>query len=303
MEKEFLITEAEDGIILRSFLKERLRVSTRLLTSLKKKEDGILLNGERVTVRALLRSGDRLTLSVADTEEAVNPHLTPVPLSVPILYEDEDVVVCAKPAGMPTHPSHGHREDTLANALAYRYRHRPFVFRAIGRLDRETGGTLAVAKNPHSGALLSHARQEGKIKKEYVAWVEGVVPKEGRIAAPIRRKEGTVMLREVCGAGEGDEAVTFFRLLYTDGCQSLIHILLPTGRTHQIRVHMASVGHPLVGDGLYGHGREGERTLLHALRLTLPLPSTGEETCFFAAPDEAFPFPVPPPPVWREKPL
>lgn len=303
MKKEIWITEAEDGIILRSFLKETLRLSTRLLTSLKKKEEGILLNGKRVTVRAVLRAGDRLVLSLSDTEEAVNPHLAPVPLSVPILYEDEDVVVCAKPAGMPTHPSHGHRDDTLANALAYLYRDRPFVFRAIGRLDRETGGVLAVAKNPHSGALLSRAMQEGKIKKEYVAWVEGIPPREGRITAPIRRKEGTVMLREVCNEGEGDEAETLFRLLYTDGCQSLIHLFLPTGRTHQIRVHMASIGHPLVGDGLYGHGKEGERTLLHALRLTLPLPCTGKETCFFAPPDGDFPFPVPPPPLWDEKPL
>ncbi|MBO5755628.1 MAG: RluA family pseudouridine synthase, partial [Clostridia bacterium] len=166
-----MITEAEDGIILRSFLKERLRISTRLLTALKRKEDGILLNGDRVTVRAVLHGGDRLTLSVEDEAEAANPHLTPVPLSVPILYEDEDVVVCNKPSGMPTHPSHGHREDTLANALAFLYQGRPFVFRAIGRLDRETGGALAVAKNPHSGALLSCAMQEGRIKKEYVAWV------------------------------------------------------------------------------------------------------------------------------------
>ena len=303
MKKEFLITEAEDGIILRSFLKEKLRVSTRLLTALKKKEDGILLNGGRVTVRAVLRTGDLLSLSVEDEAEAANPHLTPVPLSVPILYEDEDVVVCNKPSGMPTHPSHGHREDTLANALAYLYRDRPFVFRAIGRLDRETGGALAVAKNPHSGALLSCAMQKGRIKKEYVAWVEGVPPKDGRITSPIRRKEGSVMLREVCATGEGDEAETFFRLLYTNGCQSLIHLFLPTGRTHQIRVHMASLGHPLLGDGLYGHGREGERTLLHALRLTLPLPSTGEDTCFFAPPGEDFPCPVPPPSPWVDKTL
>ena len=303
MKKEFWITKAEDGLILRSFLKEKLRISTRLLTALKKKEDGILLNGVRVTVRAVLRENDCLVLSVADEKDAVNPHLTPVPLSVSVLYEDEDVVVCSKPAGMPTHPSHGHREDTLANALAYLYRDRPFVFRAVGRLDRETSGALAVAKHPHSSSLLSLAMQEGKIKKEYVAWVEGVVPEDGRITHPIRRKPDSVMLREVCREGEGDAAETLFRLLFTDGKKSLIHLFLPTGRTHQIRVHMASVGHPLLGDGLYGSGKEGERTMLHALRLTLPLPSTGKERSFFAPPADDFPFPVSPPPAWNEKPL
>ena len=279
-------------MILRSFLRERLRVSTRLLTRLKAKEDGILLNGKRVTVRAVLRAGDRLSLGVADGEEAVNPHISPRPLPVALLYEDEELAVCNKPPFMPTHPSHDHREDTLANALAYRYLDTPFVFRAVGRLDRETGGALAVARNAHAAALLAEAMQAGEIHKEYLAWVEGVTEESGEIKAPIRRKPNSVMLREVCGEGEGDFAHTLFRRLYTDGERSLVCLRLLTGRTHQIRVHMAHLGHPLVGDGLYGHGGEGDRTLLHALRLSLPLPSTGERYVFFAMPDESFPLPA-----------
>ncbi len=297
MKWEYVMEKAEDGLLLRTFLKERLRISTRLLTLLKKKENGILVNGERVTVRYLLKEGDRLTLAVEDEAAAINPHLTPVALPVSVLYEDGDVVVCHKPVGMPTHPSHGHREDTLANALCHRYLGTPFVFRAVNRLDRETGGAVAVARNPHAAALLSAAMREGRIRKEYLAWVEGTPPEDGRIDAPIRRKVGSVMLREVCKEGEGDAAVTLFRRLYTDGERSLIQLLLLTGRTHQIRVHMASVGHPLLGDGLYGNGKEGDRTMLHALRLSIPLPSTGDTVCFLAPPEADFSLPcgLPPP--------
>ena len=190
----------------------------------------------------------------------------------------------------------------MANALCYRYLGTPFVFRAVNRLDRETGGAIAVARNPHSAALLSAAMRERRIRKEYLAWVEGTPPEDGRIDLPIRRKAGSVMLREACESGEGDEAVTLFRRLYTDGEKSLIHLLLLTGRTHQIRVHMAALGHPLVGDGLYGHGEDGDRTMLHALRLSLPLPATGETVCFLAPPEESFALPCGLPPPFPDEP-
>ena len=275
------ITKAEDGQILRFFLKQTLGLSTRTLARIKAKETGILLNGVHVTVRAVLREGDVLTLGVEDdtSSEAILPR----PLPVDILYEDEALTVAFKPSDMPTHPSHGHFEDTLANALAYRYRDTPFVFRAITRLDRETSGAVLVARNPLSAHALSLAMREGRIQKSYLALVHGTPPSMGRIALPIRRLEGSVMLREV--SPEGARAETLYRTLGTANGVSLVAVFPTTGRTHQIRLHFSSIGHPLCGDALYG--REGDgfgRTMLHAARLSFLHPTIGSPLSVYAPP-------------------
>lgn len=265
---------------MRDYLRE-LGLSHRCLSLLKKREDGILLNGVRVTVRAVLHRGDSLVLHPEDRAETVNPHLSPVDLPLSVLYEDGDICLCQKPSGMPTHPSYLHRRDTLANALAFRYAGEPFVFRVITRLDRETDGLVLVARHAPAAAALSRAMQKGEIQKEYLALVEGVPPEEGSVDLPIRRAKGTAIIRECAPYGEGEVAFTAFRRLLTDGEHSLLRVFPQTGRTHQIRVHLSTLGFPLLGDTLYG-AKEGAfpRTALHADRLCFPHPMTGEKMDF-----------------------
>ncbi|MBE6655950.1 MAG: RluA family pseudouridine synthase [Ruminococcaceae bacterium] len=281
----FEITKAEDGAVLRSFLKETLRLSSHTVTLLKRKEKGILLNGAHVTVRAILRTGDTLSLAIEDEES--NEDVVPCALPLTLLYEDESVDVCMKPSDMPTHPSHGHFADTLANALAYRYRDTPFVFRAITRLDRETSGAVLVARNAVSAHRLSLAMKAGQIEKSYFALVHGATPDKGRITLPIRRQEGSVILREV--HPDGAPAETLYQTLATNGNYSLVAVFPKTGRTHQIRLHFAAIGHPLAGDCLYG--REGDgfpRTLLHAARLRFPHPTNATCVTVYAPIPEDF---------------
>jgi 23S rRNA pseudouridine1911/1915/1917 synthase len=276
---EIKITKAEDGHILRSFLKESLGLSTATVTLLKWKENGMLLNGTHVTVRAVLHEGDILSLALADTES--NQNLVPTPLPLSILYEDEDITVCNKSGDMPTHPSHGHYDDTLANALAYHYADRPYIFRAITRLDRETSGVLLTANNAHAAHKLSFAMQRGDFQKVYLALVEGETESEGRIDFPIRRAEGSVITREVHPAGA--PSLTLYRRLHTNGKYSLLAVFPQTGRTHQIRLHLSAIGHPICGDCLYGHEGNGfSRTCLHAVRLTFPHPANGNALSVFA---------------------
>lgn len=286
----YTIPQDFDGHLLRAFLQEKVGLSHRCLSQLKRRENGILLNGVRVTVRAVLHGGDVLMLHTEDEEGAKAPTLLPVDLVVPILYEDEDICLCHKPYDMPTHPSFGHHTDTLANALAYRYRGAPFVFRVITRLDRQTDGVVLVARNAMAAATLGRAMQQGRITKQYLALVRGCPPTQGRIDLPIRRVKGSVMLREVTESSEGDAALTLFERLATDGETSLVKVMPKTGRTHQIRVHFAALGHPLLGDELYGDGKGGfSRTALHAHRLQFSHPCTGEkmDVCCPLLPDMA----------------
>lgn len=240
-----------------------------------KNNDGIRVNGHHVTVRYVLCLGDVLELDLEDTAESINKHILPVCLPVDILYEDDDVICINKPAGMPTHPSYNHHDDTLANALSYYYREKgvPFVFRAVNRLDRETSGVVLVAKNRSASAKLSKSLQDGKFDKTYVAVVCGV-PKEntGKIVAYISRKEGSIIFRKASETGSDSEyAETLYEVLEFYGNHTLLKVIPVTGRTHQIRVHMQYVGHPIYGDGLYGTQKD-EGLMLHASKLTFPLP-------------------------------
>ena len=275
----FEITRAKDAVILRSFLKETLGLSARTVTALKAKKDGILLNGKPVTVRAQLSLGDTLSLALED--DCSNEHLLPRPLPLSLLYEDEHITLVNKTGDMPTHPSQGHFEDTLANALAYRYRDVPYVFRAITRLDRETSGVVLTARTAADAHTLSTLMQAGEFEKSYFALVRGTTPPSGEIDAPIRRKKDAVLLREI--HPEGAHAITRFTRLSTQGGYSLLAVFPKTGRTHQIRLHLASIGHPICGDFLYGEEDASfPRTLLHAARLSFPHPRGRERMSFFA---------------------
>ena len=266
-------------------------MSRSVLIRLKKREDGILLNGKHVTVRAILKTGDVLKIALDDANDERRENILPVALPIDIVYEDDYIIVLNKPYNMPTHPTHGHYEDTLANAVTY-YMHQKgvhdFIFRAVNRLDRDTSGLVIVAKSQLSCAKLSALLQKGMVEKKYFALLDGVLLKgEGKIDCPIRRMGESIIKRQCCEKGQGDEALTIYRVLknynsYTFVCASPI-----TGRTHQLRVHFESIGHPIVGDTLYGSASEMiKRQALHAVYLRFPHPMKEEYVSVFCNPPE-----------------
>lgn len=287
----FRITDAENGQTIREFLRA-MRLSTRMLKYLKYRDDGILVDGTRVTVRHVLRTGEVLTLAMTDAESS--EAVAPVDLPLQILYEDGDLVVPAKPAGMPTHPSHDHYGDTAANALAFRYREMgvPFVFRPINRLDRNTSGVFLAARNKLAAGRLTRAMSEGKIRKVYLAVLDGEIDGEnGVIDACLHRTADSIIVRETCppDAPDADPARTEYRVLRRENGHTLVEARPITGRTHQLRVHFASIGHPITGDDLYGTPSDLiARHALHAKSLTFPHPATGAEMTVTAPLPEDF---------------
>lgn len=278
---QFLADETSSGKLLRQFLRER-GVSATLLAKLKRREGGILQNGVPVTVRAVLCAGDVITLGVEDREQSA--HVAPRDLPVEILMHTADYTVANKPCNMPTHPSHGHHEDTLANALAYRLSREgaPFRPRFINRLDRNTTGVVLVANHALAAAALSRAMVAGQIQKTYLALVHGSVMQPVHLESGIRRRGESIIAREVCEKEEGELAVTDVTPLVAGENFSLVRLTPHTGRTHQLRVHMAHLGHPLLGDELYGIPDDFPRHALHARGLAFPAPQTGERVRVFA---------------------
>ena len=277
---QIIITKEQAGLCVRQILKQELTLSTKMLKYLKYQNRGITVNGDRCTVRYVLREGDVLEVMTEDRQSS--EAITPVDLPLEILYEDDDLVIPSKPADMPTHPSHDHYRDTVANALAYCYETRgiPFVFRPINRLDRNTSGLLLVARNKHAAGKLTQAMQNGQIRKTYLAVLEGEMSTSGGIIdACLHRTAESIIVREVCpsDAPDADRALTEYRVLRVKNGHTLVMAHPITGRTHQLRVHFASIGHPIVGDDLYGtQSPMIPRHALHASELTLPHPVTGE---------------------------
>jgi 23S rRNA pseudouridine1911/1915/1917 synthase len=264
---------------IKTLLKQHFKMSSVLISSLKKYDDGICVNGEKKYVNHILNHGDTVTITI---HESFSENIEPVEMALDIVYEDEDLIILNKPPHMPTHPSMGHRENTLANGLMYYFASQgeKRVFRAVNRLDKDTSGLMAVAKNGYTHARLGYEIQTKELRRKYTAIVCGDLDKSGTVDAPITRADGSVINRIV--AEDGQRAVTHYRVLKRFGDYTLLELELETGRTHQIRVHMAHIGHPLLGDWLYGEENHDlfPRQALHSCYISLIQPVTGEKLEF-----------------------
>ena len=265
---KFIVPESCNGKLLRDFLRTECEVTSTLLKSLKQADNGIMLNNERVTVIVRIHTGDNIELNLHED----TPDIKPVELPFKILYEDEHLLVAEKPPFMAVHPVHGHIDDTLANACAYHAEQmgEKWVFRAVNRLDRDTSGAVLIAKNAYSAPILTQSA-----KKKYIAVCEGIIEESGTVDKPIRLKEGHTIERET---GEGGVyAVTHYKPIEISNGHTLAEFELETGRTHQIRVHMASIGHPLAGDDMYGGSLKYiSRQALHCTQISFKHPVTKE---------------------------
>lgn len=291
---KFIIGTQDAGRTVLSFLRSKLKISTSALASLKRVDMGICVNEMHVTVRHILSEGDVLSIrdkdSFSDVNESVEPHCIPLD----IILENDGLFVINKPPFMPTHPSHNHTDDTLANALAYLYRQRgePLVFRPIGRLDRNTSGISLIAKSSISASFLHYARTHGLMQKRYVAMLEGQIATDTdwhTTETYMKRSEDSVIVRCVGDSDDPDsfKAITHWRVLYSNDEISMVEAIPETGRTHQLRVHFSHVGHPILGDDIYG--KESDiisRHALHAYSLSLPMPYCDEISTFTSMPPE-----------------
>lgn len=279
---EYQITAAEEGRKIGDFLREK-GYSRHLLRQLKETEDGLLRNAQPTFTTVALKAGDRIRVRLLEKAEG-SEAIMPFPLPFEIVYEDEDLLVVNKPADMPIHPSFQNHGNTLADALTWHYQQHSedFVYRCINRLDRDTTGLLIVAKHLLSASILSDMVGKREIHREYLAIVKGIPPENGTISAPIGRKKGSAILREV-NFETGEPAVTHFARLEIRNGLSLVSLKLETGRTHQIRVHMGYIGCPLIGDYLYyPECSRISRQALHSHRLSFLHPITGKALSFTA---------------------
>lgn len=277
----YQITENERGTTVLDFLRKK-GFSRHILSSMKADKEALTRNGQRIGGREQLLAGDYFRVRLLETVDSDG--IIPVSMPLSILYEDEDILVINKPADMPVHPSIGNYTNTLANGVAAyldaKDEHSPF--RCINRLDRDTSGALILAKNAFSAAVLSTQMRNRQIRRTYLAVVEGITPPNGTISAPISRVDDSVIERHVDFL-HGEPAVTHYERLETKNEHSLLEIHLETGRTHQIRVHMGYIGHPLPADYLYHPEYDCfKRKPLHSLQLEFRHPVTDKSMCLLA---------------------
>lgn len=287
------ITPAEEGSTVRHILRAGLHFSSHAISRLTRTENGILVNGQPARTTRVLRAGDLLAVESGDRRP---PRVTPVPgdWPLPVVWEDEHLLVVNKPAGMTAHASNFLPDTpTVAGALAWD-RGTDFIFHSVNRLDKGTTGLMAVAKSGYVHDLLRRALHTKRFYREYRAICLGCPqPLRGVVDAPIGRDETSAIRR--CVRPDGAAAVSHYEVLAAREGLSLLKLVPETGRTHQLRVHMASIGHPLAGDWLYGTEDLGliPRPALHAWGLSLVHPVTGEPLSLTAPlpPDMAELFP------------
>ena len=267
-ELTYIVPPEYHGEMLQTFLRRECGLSYRMVVKLKRVPNGMTVDGKQWRSIDRINAGQVVRLQMPT--DAVRIEGTEMPLS--IVYEDDHLLVIDKPPYLAVHPSAGKPEPTLANGVVGYFERKgtPLSFRPVNRLDRNTSGLLVAAKSPHVAFALAQ-----KPEKVYYAILLGALTGEGTIDQPIRVKEGCTITREV-GEG-GKDSVTHWRALATDGEITLARVVIETGRTHQIRVHMSWLGHPLAGDTMYGTDEEIlPRHGLHCARTAFDHPITGE---------------------------
>ena len=273
MQKTLNLTVSRDssGSTIERYL-ERNGVSGKMMAALKKSPENVLLNGSPSNLNTVLTEDDILEVTIVEKKDETP--ILPWDKELDVIFEDDEITVINKPAGMPVHPSRRHPDTTLANALVYRYG-KDTSFHCITRLDKDTSGLVLVARNRYAAAQLSESMKKHEIRKQYLAIVAGKIDQSGRIMAPIFRPGPSV--KRCVDFEHGTDAITEYDPVKY--CQNnnvtLLKVNPLTGRTHQIRVHMAHIGHPLCGDQLYNPDPGiMNRQALHACRLSFPHPVT-----------------------------
>ena len=266
---KFSVEEKHDNMQAKRYLKQVHGLSTRLITRLKNTPDGILMDGKLLRAVDFVKAGAVITVNLPDEQ---SEYIEPIAGKLDILYEDSFILAVNKPPFMPVHPVKQHQTDTLANVVVYyaRQRGESYVFRAHNRLDRDTSGIVLIAKDKFTINKLKNG-----VKKTYTALVHGKIDHGGTIAKPIGLLDDSKMVRHVLS--EGTPAITHYAPIAFNEQATLLKLQLETGKTHQIRCHMSSMGHPLVGDDLYGGKREFiNRQALHCGTVEFTHPVTSE---------------------------
>lgn len=292
---KYVKTDEDKYFSLRQVVEQEFKISYNLCVKLKK-SNRIFVNCVNTYLDSQINVGDIITINI-DFDE-YNANVVPTEMKLDILYEDDCLLILNKPAGIPVHPSILHFENSLSNGVKYYFDktnlHRKI--RPVNRLDRNTSGIVVFAKNEYVHSILSKQMQNKLFKKEYIAICEGIFEeKKGTINAPISRKENSIIER--CVSSSGDVAITHYKVLKEfknplnnkstdneiDKYFSEILVNLETGRTHQIRVHTAYIGHPIVGDSLYGNVSDLiDRQALHGYKIEFLHPITKNKMSIMA---------------------
>ena len=266
---KFTVPKQYDGVCAKRFLREYCTLSARMITSLKREKEGILLNGKILRTIDPVFEGQQVIVNLPDEASL---YIAPVEGGLDIVYEDSFLLIVNKPPYVPVHPVKQYQTDTIANfVMAYSLkRGERYVFRALNRLDRNTSGLVMIAKDRFTVNKLKN-----RVHKTYCAFVHGEVKEGGTVCAPIGLKEDSKIVRHVLESGA--PAITHYEAVDSNKEISLLKLWLETGKTHQIRCHMAYLGHPLLGDDLYGGSRELiRRHALHCEKMEFCHPVTGE---------------------------
>ncbi len=264
----------DDGKTLRSILEDELNMSSRFMSKLKKTKN-ICVNGKFEKFDYKVISGDIVDIVMEEEESGFDSE----DIDIPVKYEDFDMVVVNKPPFMVVHPTKSHDSGTVANAVAnyFQFKGEKIRIRFVNRLDMNTSGLVMIAKNPYAHHMISEQMKSNKVVKKYMTIVKGVVKDdEGSIDMPIYRPTEDSIMRTADPRGQ--RALTHYRVVERYDDASLLEVRIETGRTHQIRVHMKYLGHPIVGDELYGEADKNlmDRQALHACSLEFFQPRTGE---------------------------
>lgn len=276
MNLKYKITNQTKYETIKQVLKEEFHISERLLKKLKN-EKQIYINNFPVSINTSFKFNDVISVCLDFNEKSEN--IIPVKMKLNILFEDDALLIVNKPAGIPVHPSMDHYSDSLSNGIMDYFNNIELKrkIRIVNRLDKNTSGIVIFAKNEYVQECLINQMKNHYFQKEYLALVKGLLDKKyGTISAPISRKENSIIERQV--SLDGQESITHYKVLKEYSNYSLVHFILETGRTHQIRVHCNYIGHPILGDSLYGTSSNLiGRQALHAYKVTFIHPITNKK--------------------------